>query len=94
MAASERVLYISDLDGTLLHHNERISTWSCDTINHLIEQGLLFSYATARSIITGSIVSEGLHPKLPVIVNNGSFITDIETRKRILINQFNDEDAQ
>lgn len=93
MATSERVLYISDLDGTLLHRNERISAWGCDTINHLIEQGLLFSYATARSIITGSIVSQGLQSKLPVIVNNGSFITDIETGKRILVNRFSDEDA-
>lgn len=94
MSSKERILYITDLDGTLLHHDERISAWSCDTINHLIEQGLLFSYATARSIFTASIVSQGLAPKLPVIVNNGSFITDSATKKRILVNKFCDEDAK
>ncbi|MBO5033150.1 MAG: HAD family hydrolase [Lachnospiraceae bacterium] len=94
MKNKEKVLYITDLDGTLLRRNERISAWSCSTINRLIEKGMLFSYATARSIYTASVVSEGLVPRLPVIVNNGSFITDSVSRKRILVNQFRDEEAQ
>lgn len=89
-----KVLYITDLDGTLLHRDERISAWSRDTLNHLIEKGLLFTYATARSIYTSSVVSEGLTPRLPVIVNNGSFIMEPDTRKRILVNQFNHKEAQ
>ena len=94
MSTTNKVLYISDLDGTLLHHDERISKWSCDTINSLIEKGMLFSYATARSIYTSSVVSEGLKPRLPVIVNNGSFLVDSATRHRIVVNQFSDKDAQ
>ena len=90
----EKTLYITDLDGTLLHHDERISTWSCKTLNQLIDAGMLFSYATARSIFTASTVTEGLFPKLPVIVNNGSFIMDVPTRKRIVVNQFTDSEAQ
>jgi len=90
----EKTLYITDLDGTLLHHNERISAWSCRTLNQLINAGILFSYATARSIFTASIVTEGLFPNLPVIVNNGSFIMDVPTRKRIVVNQFTDDEAQ
>lgn len=90
----EKTLYITDLDGTLLHHNERISAWSCKTLNQLINAGMLFSYATARSIFTASIVTEGLFPKLPVIVNNGSFIMDVPSKKRILVNQFMDSEAQ
>lgn len=90
----EKTLYITDLDGTLLHHNERISAWSCKTLNQLINAGILFSYATARSIFTASIVTEGLFPNLPVIVNNGSFIMDVPTRKRIVVNQFTDSEAK
>ena len=90
----EKTLYITDLDGTLLHHDERISAWSCRILNRLINAGMLFSYATARSIFTASIVTEGLFPKLPVIVNNGSFIMDVPTRKRIVVNQFTDSEAQ
>ncbi|GFI24516.1 5-amino-6-(5-phospho-D-ribitylamino)uracil phosphatase YitU [Lachnospiraceae bacterium] len=89
-----KTLYITDLDGTLLHYDERISIWSCDTLNQLISEGMLFSYATARSISTASIVTQGLSPKLPVIVNNGSFIMDAYTRKRIVVNQFTANEAR
>lgn len=94
MKRNPKVLYVTDLDGTLLHHNERISAWSCDTLNGLIEKGMLFSYATARSIFTSSVVTEGLTPQLPVIVNNGSFLMNPHSRKRILVNQFSREEAQ
>lgn len=94
MKTNQKVLYITDLDGTLLHHDERISAWSCDTLNRLIEKGMLFSYATARSIFTASVVTEGLKPRLPVIVNNGSFLMEPDSRKRILVNQFSREEAK
>ena len=45
----ERVLYISDLDGTLLNKDVRISDFTVNTINSLVEKGMIFSYATARS---------------------------------------------
>lgn len=94
MKTNQKVLYITDLDGTLLHRDERISAWSCDTLNRLIEKGMLFSYATARSIISACVVTEGLKPRLPVIVNNGSFLMEPDSRKRILVNQFDRRDAQ
>lgn len=93
MKKNPKVLYVTDLDGTLLHHDERISAWSCETLNHLIKNGLLFSYATARSIFTASVVTEGLNSQLPVIVNNGSFLMDPHSRKRILVNQFDRKEA-
>ena len=43
-------LYISDLDGTLMRGNETLSEYTVRTINDLVEQGLPFTYATARSI--------------------------------------------
>ena len=45
-------LYVSDLDGTLLHSDETTSEYTNTVINSLIENGMLFSYATARSFIT------------------------------------------
>lgn len=93
MHTTSKTLYITDLDGTLLHHNERISNKSCEIINNLIKNGLNFSYATARSIVTSSMVSKGLEVELPVIVNNGTFITDPHTRKRIISNKFTQNEA-
>ena len=56
-----KTLFVSDLDGTLLHSNERVSQYTCDVINRLTEKGILFSYATARSYITARKVTAGLN---------------------------------
>ena len=47
-----KTLYVSDLDGTLLRSDERTSDYTNQVINRLTEQGMLFSYATARSLVT------------------------------------------
>ena len=71
---SERVLYVSDLDGTLLRNDKTISPFSVNTINALIEKGVLFTYATARSYYTACEVSRGLCPQIPLVLYNGTFI--------------------
>ena len=43
-----KILYVSDLDGTLLRSNEQLSEYTAQTINRLVDNGLIFSYATAR----------------------------------------------
>lgn len=45
-------LYVSDLDGTLLRSNEVTSKYTNQVINSLVEEGMIFSYATARSLVT------------------------------------------
>ena len=49
-------LYVSDLDGTLLNSQGEISSYSLKVINELIEQGMKFTYATARSLVSASKV--------------------------------------
>lgn len=72
-------LYISDLDGTLLQKDATCSPFTIQTINNLVQQGLHFSYATARSIVTAAKVTEGLCLQDPVIVHNGALIRDSQT---------------
>lgn len=67
-------LYITDLDGTLLEDDQTLSDDTIKTINRLIEEGVNITYASARSYLTASKVTEPLHFKLPVIVQNGTFI--------------------
>lgn len=67
-------LYITDLDGTLLGTDDRVSDFTKNTINTLIEKGLPFTYATARSFASASVVTTGLRLRLPVIVYNGAFL--------------------
>lgn len=69
-----RTLYVTDLDGTLLNTKDRINPYSLEVINSLVEQGMLFTYATARSLVSASVVTAGLSTQIPVIVYNGTFI--------------------
>ena len=69
-----RTLYVSDLDGTLLNKQDRINPESIRIINDLVSKGMLFTYATARSFSSASVVTRGLSTDIPVIVYNGAFI--------------------
>lgn len=86
-------LYLSDLDGTLLNSDQRISKKSCEILNRLIDKGLLFSYATARSAVTSVKATAGLSAKIPIIVYNGVFTIDSGTGERILSNMFTRDEA-
>lgn len=69
------ILYISDLDGTLLNRDARLSKRSAEIINSLIKNGMLFTVATARSISSIEILN-GLGLKLPCVQLNGVLIYD------------------
>lgn len=88
-----KTLYVSDLDGTLLRSDETISEFTAQTINALVENGMLFSYATARSFHSAPKVTKGLTARLPLIVYNGSLIVDSATGQ-LLHGSFFGEDVQ
>ncbi len=69
-------LYVSDLDGTLLNENQEINDETAEIINGLIEAGLHFTIATARSIVSAAPIIAKLNLTLPQIVNNGVFVYD------------------
>ena len=90
----KRILYISDLDGTLLRKDQTVSHFSANTIGKLMEKGLLFAYATARSYATASKVTANLPFRIPVIVFNGSFIVDPHTENRLFSAIFTPEETK
>lgn len=83
-------LYVSDLDGTLLRSDETLSQFTTDTLNELTSKGMLFSYATARSLVTAKKVTKGLNTHFPLIVYNGAFIMDNVTEEILLANYFDE----
>ena len=89
-----KTLYLSDLDGTLLRSDERASDFSVRTINGLIKEGMVFSYATARSLHSASPVTKGLKLENPVILHNGVFIIDPKSGERILSNHFSGDEVK
>lgn len=69
-----KTLYVSDLDGTLLNSDSALSKNTISIINKLVEEGMEFTFATARSIVSASLVSKGLHLRTPLIVYNGVYV--------------------
>lgn len=69
-----KTLYVTDLDGTLLEPDKSIKPDNLKLINQLIDEDVNITYATARSLITAKQVIGDINFKLPVIVQNGTFI--------------------
>ena len=86
-----KTLYVSDLDGTLLRSDVSTSETTNQTINRLAQQGMLFSYATARSYSTSVKVTRGLDAHNPLIVYNGAMIIDNATGEIMLTNFFGED---
>ena len=85
-----KTLFVSDLDGTLLRSDQRTSAYTNQVINELVTQGMLFSYATARSLVTAKKVTEGISAEIPLILYNGAFITDNVTEEILYANYFDE----
>jgi Cof subfamily protein (haloacid dehalogenase superfamily) len=74
-------LYVSDLDGTLLGDDGRLSGASRTVINDLVAQGMLFTVATGRSLPPTELVLRGLDLRQPIICMNGALIVDPRSRE-------------
>ena len=74
---SVKTLYISDLDGTLLNKEKEISGYSQDILNRLIDGGVHFSVATARTSASSVKILSGIRLREPVVLMNGVVIYDI-----------------
>ena len=86
-----RTLYVTDLDGTLLQSNERTSAFTNRTINSLVQKGMLFTYATARSYHTSHRCVEGLQLRHPIGTYNGAAISDPRDGSFLATNTFDDD---
>lgn len=86
-------LYVSDLDGTLLTREEKISAYSRDRLNRLIGAGMPFTFATARAAVSARHAVEGLTLSIPVILYNGGLIYDFNT-KTVLRSTFFEEECK
>lgn len=67
-----KTLYVSDLDGTLLQPDARLSSESIQMLNRAIGEGKLFTCATARTPATVAPILEGVDMQLPAIVMTGA----------------------
>nr|MDE5854231.1 HAD hydrolase family protein [Ruminococcus sp.] len=63
-------LIISDLDGTLLNSDGKLSYYTISTLNSLIGCGVYFTFATARTIYSAKPITSELKINVPCILNN------------------------
>lgn len=86
-----RKLYITDLDGTLLDRDSRLSQNTEGILKALIEDGALVTVATGRSLASLKEIMGDCLPKLPVIIHNGARIGDPRTGEYLYSNVMNKE---
>lgn len=73
------LLYISDLDGTLLSTGSVFSKEATQRLNRLIDRGLKFTIATARNHDSAHPILKEVNLRLPVILFNGVYLTDFHS---------------
>lgn len=78
-----KTLYLSDLDGTLFDNSGHLPPKARRELNRLIDLGVLFSIATARSPVSVMHLLEGLQLNLPLVLLNGVFLYD-PTAQRVV----------
>ncbi len=84
-----KTLYISDLDGTLLTPDCRLTPFTLDTLNTLARtRGLCFSAATARTAATVNVLLDGLVTGAPCVLMNGACIYDLPERRYLKVETF------
>ena len=80
-------LFVTDLDGTLLNSNKEVSIKSTEILNKLIDNGVNFTVATARTPATVVDLLQDVNLKLPAVLMNGVLLYDIKEEKYINIKE-------
>lgn len=78
-------LYVSDLDGTLLDRSGRLSDRTRAGLTRMLDEGLLFTVASARHVSSIRHLLGDLPLRLPVISTNGACISELATCKHELV---------
>jgi hypothetical protein len=79
-------LYVSDLDGTLLDPQAQLSELTRAGLVRLLDEGLVFTVASARHVTSIRKILGDLPLRLPVISSNGAYISDMKTGRHELVN--------
>ncbi len=87
-------LYITDLDGTLLTSEAELSNRSKTIINSLIDKGVLFSIATARTHATVSEMFSDVKLNVPLVMMNGVIVYDPSEGKVVSAAEIEKEAAE
>lgn len=82
-------LYITDLDGTLLNSKAELTENSATTIRDLINSGVMFSVATARTKATVLDMFRNVGLNMPIALMNGVSVFDTGKNKTAVNHSIN-----
>ncbi|MDE5648576.1 MAG: HAD family hydrolase [Oscillospiraceae bacterium] len=85
-------LLITDLDGTLLNSNGKLSDITSEIINQYISAGGAFTFATARTASSAVKITEKININAPCVLMNGVSIYDMQ-KKKYIKNEYINNDA-
>jgi Cof subfamily protein (haloacid dehalogenase superfamily) len=71
------------MDGTLLNRNAELSEYTVSVLNRLIDRGMRFSIATARTADSAIQIMSQIKLNLPIILMNGALIYDTQRQSYI-----------
>jgi len=94
MRTSVPTVYVTDLDGTLLGSDARLSARTRDGLAQLLDDGLPLTVASARSVVAMQLMLEGLTLPLPVVEFHGAFVSDLATGRHLITNALRPEVAR
>lgn len=77
-----KVLYVSDLDGTLLNMKQELNKNTAEQINKLINKGVNFTISTGRGDSVRTILKD-INFKLPAMILNGALNYDFDKKEYI-----------
>lgn len=85
----ETVLYLSDLDGTLLDREARLPPEDAEKINRMTAAGVMIAFATARTIRSVSAILSAVDFSLPgsapAALMNGTMIRDMRLGRYVSV---------
>lgn len=82
-----KTLYISDLDGTLLTPQQKMSDYSTKAVNQFVEEGLNFTVATARNLVSVARIMKDVKLPLPIALMNGVLLYDMNSKNYVKVNK-------
>lgn len=89
-----KTLYLSDLDGTLLDPDARLSPYAVESLTRMLQKGLPFAYASGRTPDAAVKIMEDVPITLPCIMLNGVLIYDPAQKKYIHEERLSAEEAE
>lgn len=87
------VIYVCDLDGTLLRSDGTLSEFSRRGLGLLLEADVQLTVASARGTPGMRALLSGVGVRLPVIELNGAFVSEIESGRHLISNVLSEDEA-